>query len=360
MTDLLYLNAANAVLDKNPGALHKIHDLYHGDWKRAWDSRFSRYLVKKSAVVDAAIFRARQKLVDPEKEWKKLKADKIEIITINDKKYPKLLKHIPDPPFILYIRGSLDYCAKLCIAVVGTRTLSDYGKRTAPHIVGLLASAGCTIISGLADGIDTLAHKTALEAGGGTIAVLGTGIDDRSIFPQRNLKLAKSIIASGGALISEYAPGTNGTKYTFPQRNRIISGLSKGTLVIEAGIKSGSIITANCALDQNRDVFAVPGNIFSRTSEGTNAIIKKGAALVTHAQDILDVYDIKTKTANTIRAENETESLLLSVLGAEPLPLDEIVRATGLNPSEAGAALVVMELSNKVRNLGNGKYTLRN
>ncbi|PIR71606.1 MAG: DNA-protecting protein DprA, partial [Candidatus Nealsonbacteria bacterium CG10_big_fil_rev_8_21_14_0_10_37_25] len=202
--------------------------------------------------------------------------DEIKTINIQDKNYPKLLKEIKDPPEILYVRGEI-LPDDSFFAVVGTRMASSYGKQVALEIAGDLAEAGLTIVSGMAPGIDTFCHQATLERKGRTIAVLGTGLDEKSIYPQSNLKLAEKILKTGGALISEYPPGTPGSKFTFPQRNRIISGLSLGVLVVEAKQKSGALITAHHAFSQNRKVFAVPGPIHSSNSKGPHYLIKKGA-----------------------------------------------------------------------------------
>lgn len=211
----------------------------------------------------------------------------IKTISIKDKNYPKLLKEIKDPPEVLYYEGELK-SEENCFAVVGTRMSSSYGKQVALEIAGDLAEAGLTIVSGLALGIDSFSHLATLERGKRTIAVLGTGLDERSIYPQENLKLARKILKTGGALISEYPPGTHGSASTFPQRNRIISGLSLGVLIIEAKQKSGSLITANWTKKQGRKIFAVPGPIHSLNSKGCHYLIKhKVAKLVKNANDIL-------------------------------------------------------------------------
>ena len=178
---------------------------------------------------------------------------KIQKVSIEDKQYPKILKEIPEPPKVLYFRGQL-LPNENCFAIVGTRRCSDYGKQIALEIAGNLTIAGLTIVSGLAEGIDTYSHLAAVEKGKRTIAVLGTGVDEKSLYPQSNLKLAKSILETGGCLISEYPPGTHGSKFTFPERNRIISGMSLGVLVIEAKQKSGALITAMWAKRQGKNL----------------------------------------------------------------------------------------------------------
>jgi len=213
---------------------------------------------------------------------------KIEEIEIESKDYPEQLKEIYNPPLNLYVLGNKELLKQGGIAIVGTRKATDYGKKMTLQFAQDLSQNGINIISGLALGIDTCAHLGTLKANnkGKTIAVLGSGIDN--IYPNQNIELARQIIQSGGCIISEYPVGVPANKLNFPQRNRIISGLSKGVLVIEAGENSGSLITADLALEQGRDVFAVPGNISSQMSIGTNNLIKQGAKLVTSYTDIID------------------------------------------------------------------------
>ncbi len=217
--------------------------------------------------------------------------NEIKTVKIEDKNYPQLLKEIDDPPKVLYFKGELKP-EEICFAVVGTRMFSIYGKKIALEISKELSETGLTIVSGLAPGIDTFVHRSVVENKKRTIAVLGTGVDEESIYPRENLKLARMILENKGALISEYSPGTRGSKVTFPQRNRIISGLSLGTLVIEAKEKSGALITARYALEQNREVFAVPGQIDSLNSKGPHYLIKNGAKLVEKVDDILSEINL--------------------------------------------------------------------
>ena len=210
----------------------------------------------------------------------------VEILTWDDKEYPLYLKEIADPPPVLYLRGDIQTRDQWAVAVVGTRRSTSYGKHVTQQLVGDLARSGATIVSGMARGIDGVAHWAALEAGGRTLAVLGSGISQ--VYPPEHRALAQQI-ASSGALLSEFPPDTPPEAGNFPRRNRIISGLSLGVLVIEAGRKSGALITANYALEQGRDVFAVPGNINARSSVGTNRIIQEGATLVLSAEDILSL-----------------------------------------------------------------------
>lgn len=217
--------------------------------------------------------------------------DNIKKITLQDKTYPAILKEIHDPPKELYIKGNIIPQDKIAIAVVGTRKCTQHGKQVALDIAGELAKLGITIVSGLAEGIDTFAHQAALENNGRTIAVLGTGIDKKSLYPKSNYILSEKI-AKNGAVISEYPPETKGTKFNFPKRNRIVSGLSLGVVVIEAPEKSGALITASLALEQNREVFAVPGSIYEENYQGTNKLIQMGAKLVNNIEDILEELNL--------------------------------------------------------------------
>ncbi len=360
--DLKFLNAVNTLASAKIDALANINQAFGGDWERAWRSDLAKYIPRDRDQNGKLIEVDHQKLktkINPDRDWLRLRELGIELITIHDEAYPKVLTHIPHPPFVLYIRGSKEVLKSNCFAVVGTRALTDYGRRAAPHITTDIARAGFTIVSGLAAGIDTLAHKAALDVGGKTIAVLGSGSDDYALFPQQNLRLARKIMESGGAVITEYAPGTHGSAFTFPQRNRIISGLSKGVLVVEADIKSGALITAKYAVDQNRDLFCVPGHIFSKTSQGTNFMIQKGAKLAACAQDILEEYSIYlNKERIEIKGDNPVEEKIILALGSEPMTPDEIIRKTGLEVSEVNVALVMMELNRKVKNLGGNKFVL--
>lgn len=284
----------------------------------------------------------------------------IKEIHIEDKNYPKLLKEIEGPPAVLYYKGEI-LAEENCFAVVGTRMASSYGKEVALEIAGDLAEVGLTIVSGMAPGIDTFAHQAALERGKRTIAVLGTGLDEKSIFPQSNLKLARKILETGGCLISEYPPGTRGTKFTFPQRNRIISGISLGVLVVESKQKGGALITANYAFKQKRKVFAVPGPIHSLNSKGCHYLIKQGARLVENANDILKELNLPCSSPDDeqkVMGENEEERLILNVLKEGALEVDKIIEKTKLSAAIVAATLAILEIKGKVRNLGGNIYAL--
>lgn len=281
----------------------------------------------------------------------------IKTLRIRDKNYPRSLKKLPDPPRILYFRGKLRTDEK-CFAVVGTRKASNYGKEIAFSIAKDLAKAGMTIVSGLAKGVDTFSHLGALEIEGRTIAVLGTGLDEKSIYPRENLKLAKRILQAEGALISEYPPGVRGAQFTFPQRNRIISGLSLGVLVVEAKFGSGALITAKWAKKQRRKIFAVPGSIHSQNSKGPHSLIKQGAKLVESADDILKELGFPAVREQKIKGETLEENLILSSLKEGCLNIDEIIDKTKLPPRLVSANLSLMEIEGKVKNLGRNTYAL--
>ncbi|MBI1888607.1 MAG: DNA-protecting protein DprA [Candidatus Spechtbacteria bacterium] len=282
-------------------------------------------------------------------------------ISIHDEHYPPQLREIAQAPKVLYIRGHIPK-DKPMIGVVGTRRCTPYGRRVTEHIVRGLVRAGVVIVSGMANGIDTEAHKAALEAGGQTIAVVGSGIDESVIYPTSNKFLAREI-ETHGAVISEFDPYARSETFYFPQRNRVISGLSLGIVVIEAPEKSGALITANFALEQNREVFAVPGGIFWENSKGTNNLIQQGAKSVTCAEDILMELNlpIPEDVQNRIHARNPIEQKILEFLlrqAGAPAHIDMILTQTKLSASDISSALSLMELEDRVKNLGGNHYVL--
>jgi len=286
--------------------------------------------------------------------------NEIKIIRITDKSYPERLKKIPDPPKILYVRGKI-LPKEQCFAIVGTRKYSSYGKQITFEIASDLAETGLTIVSGLAPGIDTFAHQATLEKNGRTIAVLGTGVDDKSIYPKSNLNLAKKILENNGCLISEYPPGTPGSKFTFPQRNRIISGLSLGILVVEAKFGSGALITANWAKKQNRKIFAIPGSIYFSNSKGCHFLIKNGAKLVENARDILKELNLpagRQVYCKELKGETEEENLILNILKEEILSIDKIIEKTKLSAPKVLSTISILEIKGKIKNLGKNIYVL--
>lgn len=300
-----------------------------------------------------------------EKEEEKLKNKNISYIGQCSNFYPKLLKEIPDPPIGLFIKGDIrkDWGWERTVAVVGTRQITGYGTEMTQKITKGLVEAGVTIVSGMAYGVDTIAHETAVSNGGKTIAVLGCGVD--IIYPPSNANLYKRIIDEFGLVLSEFPPGQLTTKGLFPSRNRIISGLSLGVVVTEGAEDSGSLITARNALEQGREVFAVPGQVTSYLSKGPLNLIKQGAKLVTEAGDILEDLNIKYKRVNikdTSKILNinlsDEEKKIVEVLNSENLHFDEIARKTGIESGKLGSMLTMMEMKSVIKNLGEGNYMI--
>jgi len=276
-----------------------------------------------------------------------------EIITFFDTDYPALLKQISSPPIALYVFGSITEEDANSVAIVGTRRPTSYGKRQAERFSKALVENSITIVSGLARGIDTIAHNSALKFGGRTIAVIGSGLD--VIYPSENKKLARAI-AESGAVISEYPLGTKPDAQNFPKRNRIIAGLSRGSLIVETKINGGAMYTANFALEQNREVFAVPGNIEVPQSEGTNFLIKKsGAKLVQTAQDIFDELNIFIDASNEKREVRPPSDLTLfeqqifEALSSTPIHVDKLAESAKMNTSECLVHLLTLEFKGLVQ-----------
>lgn len=276
--------------------------------------------------------------------------------------YPTLLQEAEDAPPLLYVRGNLAPEAdKLALCIVGTRRATVYGKDAAYQIARELAEYGVTIVSGLADGIDTAAHRGALDGGGRTLAVMATGIN--SVYPSENRALAREIIQQG-AVFTELPINTPPSSRNFPRRNRLLSGLTLGVLVVEAGDKSGALITANIAAEQGRDVFAVPSNIFNPEGRGANRLIQEGAKLVMSAQDILEELNTSQEVQQTrthteqIAPANETETRIIELLSHDPLHINELVRRSGLDITQITSTLTILELKGLARNVGNMQYTL--
>jgi DNA processing protein len=283
----------------------------------------------------------------------------IKTISIEDRNYPKDLKKIKNPPKLLYFRGDFPQDKEKLFAIVGTRKCSDYGKTIAFNFAKELSLSNLVIVSGLARGIDTFSHLGVLEGKGRTIAVLGTGLDEKSFYPKENLKIAKKILESGGCLISEYPPGQKGTNFTFPQRNRIISGLSSGVLVIEANKDSGALITANFAKLQGKKVFAIPGSIFWKTSKGCHFLIKNGAKLVEEPAEILQELNIfQEKKAENFDSLTLEEKLILEALKEGPQNIEKIVEKTKIDIQKLLSLLSIFEIEGKIKNLGNDVYCL--
>ena len=332
---------------------------YFGSLEAAWQAGAAEL---KKAHLDDTVIKAvtswRPKL-HLEEELEKMKREGVQALIWHDEKYPARLKEIYDYPPILYMKGEFLPEDEWCLAVVGTRLATAYGRQITEEIVTDLAHNNITIVSGLARGIDTIAHHAALEAGGRTIAVAACGLD--TIYPAENTNLAKQIIEHG-ALVSEYPLGTKPKPEYFPRRNRILSGISLGVLVTEAGEGSGALITADQALEQNRDVLAVPGSVFSPASCGTNHLIQQGAKLVRNCQDILEELNLQAVAQQLefkeIIPTSDTEAILLHKLSAEPSHIDEICAGSGLPVSTVSSTLAMMELKGLIKSIGSMKYVL--
>jgi DNA processing protein len=356
-----YLHALNKIEGVGPQKIKTLLAIF-GTAKNIWQADFSALQKALGGdILPERIFLEKQRL-DPSAEWEKLEKAGIRVIDFASPQYPKLLKEIHNPPYLIYTRGELAFDQLPAIAIVGSRKFSSYGEQLANTFARDLARAGFIIVSGLALGIDAISHTGALEARGKTIAVLGSGIDDESIYPRANANLAQEIIATGGLIMSDYPPGTPPSRITFPARNRIIVGLSLGTLVVEAGEKSGALISARMALESNREVFAIPGSIFSPVSIGTNNLIKSGAKMVTCVQDILEEFNLsqslETKQTTLKLPENKEEEILLTVLSDIPLHIDNIAKHSTLTVSAISATLTMMEIKGWVKNLGGQNYIL--
>jgi len=326
--------------------------------KKFWEApEVQIHKLKVDAKTREAIFEFRNK-VDPKVYLNTVYERGIKVVSSVDRDYPVNLRQISDAPPVLYFRGTLIAQDDLAIAVVGTRYPTVYGKQVTEKLVYELVNAGLTIVSGLARGIDSIAHKAAVDAGGRTIAVLGSGVD--TIYPPENKNLAEQIVKNG-ALVSEFPLGFPAVPSNFPARNRIISGLSLGVLVTEAAIDSGSLITAGCAAEQSREVFAVPGPITSRMSVGTNKLLKEGVHPVTESVDILEILDVETKKrftsarASVIKQVKDKDQMkILNVLDGQAKHIDVIVRESGLKIDTVSSKLSLMELQGHIKNYGSG------
>ena len=302
------------------------------------------------------IIQARQN-VDLDKVWAKIESQGIKILTWEDEIYPQRLKEIDQPPPVLYVRGEYVPDDLFAVAIVGTRRVTPYGRQITEELAAYLAANGITVISGLARGVDAIAHHAALKAGGRTIAVLGSGVD--KIYPPEHRQLAEQMMEHG-AIISDYAPGTPPDASNFPPRNRIISGLSLAVVVIEAGETSGALITAEFAAEQGREIFAVPGSILAPQSKGTNKLIQKGALPLLSVNDLMQALDLtrvgEHMTARKSIPADETEARLMKTLTDEPLHVDEIRNQTELPIEKVSATLALMELKGMVRQVGGMNY----
>jgi DNA processing protein len=345
-----------------PVSLKKIKN-HFSSWRSAFNAPVPEMINSGIEEKVALEFSQAKNNLLPEKIKEDLARENIKTVSIEEDEYPELLKEIFYPPFLLFYKGNLNINGRKTLAVVGARKCTYYGQQAIEKLIPPLVKNKIVIASGLAIGIDSLAQMATVQAGGQTIAVLGTGIDKNSLYPAQNFRLAEDIAASGGAVVSEFPPGTPPLKQNFPQRNRIIAGLAQATLVIEANQKSGSLISARFALEEGREVMAVPGNIFSPASEGPNNLIKSGAKPIFSADDILESFGVfaeksAEKTDHDFSQFNIDERKILQKLSCEPIHLDEISRATQLDTKIINSTLTILEIKKAVRNVGGGNYIL--
>lgn len=328
-----------------------------GDLKTAWNaSAFQLASAGLGAKLAERVVQVRS-TVNLDEYVNRIENSGISILIRDDPQYPAHLKEIDQPPPVLYLRGGFSTEDAWAVGIVGTRAVTPYGRQVAEELATVLAQNGVTVVSGLARGVDAIAHQAALKAGGRTLAVLGSGVD--RIYPHEHRSLAEKIFLQG-AVLSDYAPGTPPDSANFPPRNRIISGLSMAVVVVEAGDTSGALITAEFAVEQGREVFAVPGSIYGLQSKGTNRLIANGAKSLLSPQSVLEALDL---TRNVERREirravpaDATEATLLQVLSAEPVHVDEIRSRVGLPIESVSAALTMMELKGMVRQVGGMNY----
>ena len=353
-----YLNALNKINGVGPQKMQMLLNFF-GSAEKAWNASQEELIQSGIGEKISEKITLERKGINPDLEWEKMEKYGIRMITILDTDYPILLKEITNPPYIIYIRGNIDLNASPLVAIVGSRKFTAYGSQVASTFAKDLARAGIIVVSGMALGIDAIAHQGALEAGGQTVAVLGDGLDDESIHPKNNFQLSRDIIENG-ALVSEFPFGTPPLAFNFPTRNRIIAGLSLGTLVVEAGEKSGTLITSSLALEFNREVFAVPGSIFSSQSLGTNDLIKKGAKVVTSVKDILDELNLGTnqipKQIIPKNFESDEEKIIMNLLSTEPIHIDNLAKVSKLSMSQVSSQLSMMEIKGWVKNIGGQNY----
>lgn len=328
-----------------------------GSYEKAWNASPRELIASGIEQKTAETVERAKKTVNPDKEMLRLEKNGVTLIEESDSSFPEILKEIPSPPMWLYIKRNIDE-RETTLAVVGSRKATSYGKEAVEKIIsGLSRKTSVTVASGLAVGIDGEAHRSALKHGLQTIAVVGSGLDEHSLFPPQHISLMREIVERGGTIISEYPLGMPAFKQNFIQRNRLIAGLSKGTLVVEAAEKSGALITARFALEQGRSVMAVPGSIFSPYSKGVNTLISEGARVITSADDVIDELCLETRADRAqdgARLTDEKEKIIFENLNM-PLKVDELVEKLNLPPADIISRLSMLELKGLVKNM-NGEW----
>jgi len=336
----------------------KLFDIFK-DWEKIWNLNYKELINNRFTENFTNYFINQKSKIDYNTIWETHEKQNIKIINYFSDDYPYLLKQIFSPPLVLFTKGNLELLKnKNFLSVVGSRKFDSYGKSIVEKFVTICARKNITIVSGLANGIDSLSHIETLKTKGETIAVLGSDITKPS--PLSNLNLAKQIEKSG-LIISEYGINFPYKKQNFPQRNRIIAGLSQATFVVQAGMKSGALITANFALSENREVLTCPGNIFNKNQDGCNMLIKQGAKIITDVNDILEIYNIKDnqKSQQKINFLSENHKIIYKILLDGPLKVDKIIEYSRLNTNIVMSNLTEMELSGLIKNLGGQIYELK-
>ncbi|MFH1098682.1 MAG: DNA-processing protein DprA [Candidatus Uhrbacteria bacterium] len=330
-----------------------------GDVERAWHA--PKTLLARAGFSESTAdrFLSSRGSIDPAALAATAVRNGMTCIPLNDPQYPTLLKTISDPPIALFVRGAIELLAQRAVAFVGTRRCTPYGITVTEMLTKPLARSGIVITSGLAYGIDAAAHGACLSENGRTIAILGTGIDDASVYPTVHRSLARRILDGGGLLLSEYPPGTDGRPMHFPARNRIIAGTTVATLVIEAPKNSGALITAEFAMDFGREVLAVPGPITSPTSAGTNALIRNGATPITSADDLLDALNLRELfppvPVHPAPPSGDARRVW-EILKSEPTHIDDLCTRLEISVSELSVHLTSLELDGAIREVGGGRY----
>lgn len=330
---------------------------YFGDLELAWNAPITSLIEAGLTPKLSENVVQLRKQVDLEEYWQKIISQDIHVITRNDTNYPRLLNEINQPPPVLYVKGEILLEDEWSVAIVGTRKLTHYGRQAAEEFSKILADHKITVVSGLARGVDAVAHRSALEAGGRTIAVLGSGVD--RIYPAEHKNLAENI-SNRGAVISDYAPGTPPESSNFPPRNRIIAGLSRATIVIEAGEQSGALITAEFANDQGRDVYALPGSIYSFQSKGTNRLIQQGAKPLLDIRDLLQDLQVELIQEHQEMRKSYPldmfEQKIMDLLSDQPLHVDEITQLSNMPVAQVSSYLSMLELKGVTKQVGGMKY----
>jgi len=358
METLRYWLGFNLVRGIGPVRLRALLDRF-GDIRSAWEASEQALREIKLDRRSLANFLKVRHQVDLDEVLRQVERVGAQVLTWDTPDYPELLRQIDDAPPVLFVRGTLTPADEWSVALVGTRKATVYGREVAHRLATDLAQNRVTLVSGLARGIDSIAHKAALDAGGRTLAVLGSGVD--FIYPAEHRQLAEAVV-NNGALISDYPLGTRPEASNFPARNRIISGLSLGVVVVEADVKSGAMITADFALDHGREVFAVPGSILSPASAGCNRLLRDGASIVTEVGDILETLHLdqvsEKQLAREVFPANATEAAILERLTAEPRHLDQLSREIELPVETISSTLVMMELKGMTRQVAPLQYVV--